>query len=407
MPSTLAMEEHYQAYFAWKSLGFKNQWCWHVDAHLDIGKTDLGEDKLARLISCADSAAAQRAGLLGNSYVPWGGLHCGNYLYPAIREGIVNRLTWVIPPDLPDGPLLPWARRHLNGWYELELQEYASLEVEGERLVGTLLGIPVEIATIENLELPTEPVLMDIDLDYFLTEEGSPWWDSGSFQKIVKSVPVLYRTVAFSVMGGFTPTEQRRLAEAFELPASGYESGALDQLAGLVRCHKYQQAVDCELSPDLAEQLEARFLKGSSLQALERNQEALEVWTSMLDEPALPQGGQAYLHGICAELLNAGGLADEALEHSQRAQKLEPENPLHLFNEAVAREHLGEWRKAEKALRKAVKLSEHLLFGLRARYALSRVYSHTGKEGLANLELKKLAQLDVTGQYRPATMLAR
>ena len=64
-------------------------------------------------------------------------------------------------------------------------------------------------------------------------------------------------------------------------------------------------------------------------------------------------------------------------------------------------------RRSEKALRKAIKLSEHLLFGLRARYALSRVYSHTGKDGLANMELKKLAQLDVTGQYRPATMLAR
>ena len=127
----------------------------------------------------------------------------------------------------------------------------------------------------------------------------------------------------------------------------------------------------------------------------------------MLSDPDLPRGGQAYLHGVCAELLNSTGQADEALSHSQLAQKLEPENALHYFNEAVAREHLGEWRRSEKALRKAIKLSEHLLFGLRARYALSRVYSHTGKDGLANMELKKLAQLDVTGQYRPATMLAR
>ncbi|MFA5505869.1 MAG: hypothetical protein WC423_10615, partial [Vulcanimicrobiota bacterium] len=93
-------------------------------------------------------------------------------------------------------------------------------------------------------------------------------------------------------------------------------------------------------------------------------------------------------------------------EHSLKAQRLEPENPLHSFNEAIAREQLDDWRRTEKALRKTIKLSEHLLFGLRARHALSRVYAHTGKDGLANLELKKLAQLDVTGHYRPATMLA-
>lgn len=405
--TTLAMEEHYQAYFAWKAQGFKNQWCWHVDAHLDIGKTDLGEERLERLRDCLDAETARRKGLLGNSYVPWGGLHCGNYLYPAIREGIVDRLTWVIPPDLPEGGLLAWAHRHLNGWFELELQEYASLKVEGERLVGSLLGIPVEIGTLESLTLPTEPVLMDIDLDYFLTEEGTPWWDSESFQERVASVPVLYRTVAYSVLGGFTPNEQRRLAEAFNLPADGYESSHLDHLAGLVRCHKYQQAVDLEMPTSLRDNLETRFLKASSLQALERSKDAVEVWLAMLSDPDLPRGGQAYLHGVCAELLNSTGQADEALSHSQLAQKLEPENALHYFNEAVAREHLGEWRRSEKALRKAIKLSEHLLFGLRARYALSRVYSHTGKDGLANMELKKLAQLDVTGQYRPATMLAR
>ncbi len=401
------MEEHYQAYFAWKSEGFKNQWCWHVDAHLDIGKTDLADDKLKRLEHCQDAETARREGLMGNSYVPWGGLHCGNYLYPAIKEGIVDRLTWVIPPDLPEGGLLPWAHRHLNGWFELDLQEYASLRVEDGRLVGTLLGIPVEIGTLESLTLPTEPVLMDIDLDYFLTEEGTPWWDSESFQERVASVPVLYRTVAYSVLGGFTPNEQRQLAEAFDLPADGYQSTPLDHLAGLVRCHKYQQAVDLEMPTPQGDKLETRFLKASSLQALERSKDALEVWLAMLVDPELSEGGQAYLHGVCAELLNSKAQATEALQHAQLAQKLEPENPLHYFNEAVAREHQGEWRRSEKALRKAIKLSEHLLFGLRARYALSRVYSHTGKDGLANLELKKLAQLDVTGQYRPATMLAR
>ena len=130
------MEEHYEAYFAWKRQGFRDQWCWHVDAHLDIGKTDLGPARLARLKGFENSFEARAAGLMGNSYLPWGGLHCGNYLLPAIREGIVSRLSWVIPPDLPEGTLLSWARRHINNWFELELREYSSLKLDGDRVRG-------------------------------------------------------------------------------------------------------------------------------------------------------------------------------------------------------------------------------------------------------------------------------
>lgn len=402
------MEEHYQAYFAWKAQGFKNKWCWHVDAHLDIGKTDLGEDKLQRLQSCPDADSARAAGLMGNSYLPWGGLHCGNYLLPAIREGIVNRLTWVIPPDLPEGALLSWARQHINSWFELELSEYASLKLDGGRVVGSLLGIPFEMGTLENLTLPTEPVLMDIDVDYFLTEDGRVWQDSAEFAEAVKTVPVLYQTVAFSVMGGFTPTDERRLGSPFlKERTEGYEATKLDYLAGLVRCHKYEEAIDFEIELDETNRCEVGFLKASSLQAKDRPQEALAIWNELLACEQLSPGGQAYLHGLCAEIHNQAGRPEQALNHALEAQKIEPDNHLHHFNEAVARELSGEWRRTQSALRKVIKLSEHLLFGLRARYALSRVYAHQGKNGLANIELKKLAQLDVTGHYKPATMLAK
>lgn len=401
------MEEHCQAYFAWKKLGWRDQWCWHVDAHLDIGKTDLGASRLEQLRGCASSVEAKEAGLMGNSYLPWGGLHCGNYLLPAIMEGIVSKLTWVIPPDLPEGALLTWARRHLNNWFELDLQEYASLAFENERVVGTLLGIPVEIGTLEHLTLPDEPVLMDIDIDYFLTEQGEPWQDSDVFAEQIQSVPVAFQTVAYSVIGGFTPDQQRRLAAPFVRESTeGYQATQLDRLAGLVRCHQYDEVLAAQW--DLGEQaeVEAGFLIGTSFQAKERYQEALQYWHKLLGHAQVGAGGRAYLHGLCAEIYNHLGEARKALGHALEAQELEPENHLHFWNEAVAREKLGDLRRTQKVLRKTIKLSEHLLFGLQARYALSKVYSQQGKDGLANIELKKLGQLDVTGRFRPATMLA-
>ena len=84
----VSMEEHHEAYFLWKNLGIQGAWCWHFDAHLDIGREGLTEARMAALVDCRSPAEAAQVGALGNCYLPWGGLHCGNYLYPAIKEGI-------------------------------------------------------------------------------------------------------------------------------------------------------------------------------------------------------------------------------------------------------------------------------------------------------------------------------
>lgn len=401
------MEEHFQAYFAWKAAQLRDQWCWHVDAHLDIGKTGLGEKRLEILRACTTAQEAQNAGVLGNSYLPWGGLHCGNYLYPAIREGIVSRLTWVIPPGLPEGgTLLTWARSHINAWFDLELSEYASLRIEDGCVVGQLLGIPFELGTLENLPLPSTPVLLDIDLDYFLHENGDSWQDPRDFQRAIAQLPVELATLAFSVKGGFTPDSQRELARAFVSDTAGYQSSELDHLASQVRCHHYEQALDSVANLLSRETVESSFLHGTALQALERKEEALALWQGLLKQAeALGQDGQAYVHCLCSELCNELERPEEALEHAVAGQSFEPENYKLLWNEAVALESLGEARRVAKTLRKTVKLSEAYLFGLRARYALSHLYSRQGKEGLAKIELQKLAQNDVTGRYRPVTLL--
>ena len=402
------MEEHFQAYFLWKELGIRNAWCWHVDAHLDIGKTGLGSSRMSALKECSSYSQAKEQGLLGNSYLPWGGLHCGNYLYPAIEEGIVGRLTWVIPPDLPEGSLLAWARRHINDWFELSLHEFASLRLEGKTVIGELLGIPFQMGTLEELPLPKVPVLFDVDIDYFLLESGQLWSTSKEFLKATQSIPKTCSTIALSVKGGFTPESERSQADAF----GPYESRRdadhtitpLDELATKVRCHAYEDALSMTLCED-ENRIEVGFLRGTSLQALGRPAEALQVWIALLGLDQVTQDGRAYLHGLCSELLLEAQKPKEALEHSLAAQKIASDDYRHFWTEAVAREALGETRKALRSLRKTVSMSEHLLFGLKARYALSRIYKQQDKLGLAKIELQKLAQLDVTGKFRAATML--
>jgi tetratricopeptide (TPR) repeat protein len=402
-----AMEEHQDAYFAWKRLGIRDAWCWHFDAHLDIGREGLNEARLTALADCQGAEEAARRGVLGNCYLPWGGLHCGNYLTPAIREGMVARLTWVIPPYLPRGDLLTWARQHLDGWFELSLQEYASFREESGRVVGQALGIPMEVGTWDVLAPPETPVLLDVDIDYFLTNDGEVWWEPDEVARTTAGWSSLCTTVAYSVKGGYTPTSQRRLADPFvSAPLDpGYQASPLDEATTLYRCLRYEEAV-VALKPLCARYpLEAPYYLGSSYQKLERWQEALEAWQPLCESSAVSDDGKAYLRGLCAEMCLKLGRYEEAIEHAGIGKRLMPGDYRHPWTEALARELQGDGKAAIRLVRRALRLAEDTTFGLRIRLALARLYRRAGQRQLSKAELARLAALDVTGEYRASTVL--
>jgi hypothetical protein len=401
------MEEHHEAYFCWKRLGIRDAWCWHIDAHLDIGREGLSSSRLDVLASCTTSAESAERGVMGNCYLPWGGLHCGNYLYPAIKEGIVSRLTWVIPPYLPVGDRLRWTRSHLDGWFELSLSDYASFQEVDGRVFGHALGIPIEVGTWETLTPPDQPVLIDVDIDYFLSNEGEIWWEPDAMASVLREWPSHCTTVAYSVKGGYTPTEHRRLADPFlEGPLSpGYEASPLDLATALFRCHRYEQCIVALRDLLALYPLEAAYYLGSSLQKLDRHAAALSAWEPLCGNDQVSVDGQAYLHGLCADTCLKLEDWEQAIAHANRARKLVPGDYRHYWSEAAAYEGMGDSRAAIKLARRALRLAEDTVFSLRIHLALARLYRRQGQRELYKLELGRLASLDVTGEYRSSTML--
>jgi hypothetical protein len=390
------MEEHCEAYFAWKQAGLRAAWCWHVDAHLDIGRDGLEAGRLQALAECSSFAEARSRNLCGNAYLPWGGLHCGNYLYAAIQEGIVARLTWVIPPDLPVGPLLGWVRAHLNGWFDLTVLESVQLQEKAGYVTGTVLGIPMDIGVSDRLPQPSEPVLLDVDLDYFLTTRGELWRECEDFPAS------RFTTVAYSVKGGFTPTAYRRLARAWVADVSGYEADPLDEAASLVRLQRYAEALPKLQSLD---SVESGYLQGTCHHHLGQHEEALALWQELLQRGDLPPEGRAYLEGLASEALCRLERAPEALEMALQAQqRVEPDYRLY-WAAGAALEKMGELRQATQMVRRGLRLAEPYLFGLQMRLALARLYRMQNKEGLARLELAQLEKADLGGQLRPLTLL--
>ncbi|MBS2037831.1 hypothetical protein JST97_22795 [bacterium] len=373
------MEDHSQAYFAWKQAGFRGQWCWHVDAHLDIGRDGLDAQTLDRLRDCR----VWTAELSGNAYVPWGGLNCGNYLYAAIQHGMVGRLTWVIPPDLPQGALLSWGRAHLNGWLDLTLQESDGLHDAGGYLQGTLLGIPFQLGTAEALPFPDQAVLLDIDLDYYLDARGQVWRQPPG--PLPES---LCTTVAYSVLGGYTPTHHRSLAACWTQDwQQGYQANSLDQAAQHIRWRQFEAGLNClqhDRSPN------AEYLRGTCQHHLCRYEEALATWQRLM--PEVPPQGQAYLSGLASELLSTHlHQPAQALQFAQQGLRIQEDYRLH-YAAAVALERLEQPRQATQMLRRALRQAEDLVISQKMRHLLARLYRKQGKDGLAQIELALLRQ---------------
>lgn len=381
------MEEHHQAYFAWRQAGVRQAWCWHVDAHLDLSRDGLDHWRDGQ-------------GPLGNAYVPWGGLHCGNYLYPAIQEGLVGRLTWVIPPWLVQGPLLSWARTHLEGWLDLRLEEWAGLR-EAEGVVrGTLLGIPFELGTDQTLPRPDGPVLLDLDLDYFVDEHGQLWGQE------LRSVDSPLTTVAYSVKGGYLPAGMRWLGERWQAWLEPvYQATALDEAAALVRRQCYGEAVEPLTRLLEKEPMCAGYLLGTCLHHLKQGQQALQLWQDLSGLPELSSDGRAYVLGLCCEALCGLGRPAEGLECIKAALRLGESDYRLFWAAAIALEQLQEARQATQMLRRALQLAEGYTISLPLRLGLARLYKQQGKSGLANLELERLQREDLTGKTRPFTLL--
>lgn len=373
----ILMEDHSGAYFAWKQAGFQGEWCWHVDAHLDIGRDGLDQNALDRL----QPALEPLAELSGNAYVPWGGLNCGNYLYAAIHHGLVGRLTWVIPPDLPQGELLQWARAHVNGWLDLTLDESASFRDAGGYVEGILLGIPFQVGPAAVLPVPNQSVLLDVDLDYYLDAKGQVWSEPpGTLPES------LCTTVAYSVLGGYTPSSERRLAAPWTADwADGYQGNALDQAAQHVRWRQYQQGLDC-LAGDAS--INAEYQRGTCQHHLGDYQQALQTWQRLL--PQLPPHGQAYLAGLASELLSTHlNNPAQALEYAQLGLQIVEDYRLH-YAAAVALELLDQPRQATQMLRRGLRLAEGKVISQKMRVLLARLYRKQGKDGLAQLEMSHL-----------------
>jgi len=163
-PRLILVEEHHECFFAW-NYAVRRGWLQpagntllHVDEH-----SDLSLPRLRRPIhSIGDDADLAR--------FTYDELDIGNFIWPAVYQGIFNRVLW-----------LRHKHRSSESWKRMALcakNEERTEFITGSSLAGTKHADAADMRWMEYSPITTEstlrtdqPVVLDIDLDYFCSNQ--------------------------------------------------------------------------------------------------------------------------------------------------------------------------------------------------------------------------------------------
>ena len=272
------MENHDQAYLAWRQAGVRDKILIHIDAHDDMWWV---ED---------DS-----------------GLTIANFISPALREDLVKEVIWVVPDLTWESPqsLKPLIRR-----LKKVLKGYpggmAAIKVERRQISTSILGKPVKVCTLQNLPVIEEPVLLDLDIDYLVIPRachGStrpprlPWRWPGDLLSRLTAHGLQYElvTIAYSVEGGYTPLKWKYLGDDAALRLQG-PAAAPEKLRGM-------------------DELKVAALAG------QRGERAVAEKSLLQCRELLPESAAPDYH--LAQLYLDAGAIDKARVHYRRALALD------------------------------------------------------------------------------------
>ncbi len=216
------LEDHSAALPVWTAYGVRGRTVVHVDAHDDF-RTISGE-RLQPLRRAVESGDATAVAALRDDTSVGGAYNLGDYLYAAASSGIVERIVWVVPADKGSGDEGRTAWRSWLTEQGYPASDAATFETSGTAVTGTLLGVEVTIVPLTEFVAPPEPVLLDIDTDYFppmLDAQGLTAAADGPRRLLVefggRGLRTDLVTLAASVKGDYLPLQYKWLEQVVVL----------------------------------------------------------------------------------------------------------------------------------------------------------------------------------------------
>jgi tetratricopeptide (TPR) repeat protein len=245
MNNVFLIEDHDQALKVWRKNKVRGLDLVHIDAHIDFNPHKA--EPIQRILSQAQSLKELKSRLeyslafrhyqkdLSKQ------TDIGNYIYPAIEEGIIRDFYWVIPGGLKEFKASAKCIENiLKGLFgdkkqsfqdkssKTKLRSKESKAEENQGIVSSeFLGRKLIICILDRLPVLKQRVLLDIDTDFLVVDsllsadntknigKRKPWIPSaalvGTLKEKVKRPEII--TIAYSVNGGFTPIIYKHLGD--------------------------------------------------------------------------------------------------------------------------------------------------------------------------------------------------
>jgi tetratricopeptide (TPR) repeat protein len=315
------MEDHDSAYGIWKKAAVQGRTLVHFDGHLDFNWIDAGQS-----------------------------MHIGNFIYPAMREGLVRDFYWVVPDSFWESTAQrKEIQEELEGLIEARPREASALEMNPKTYRIQLMKGRLTVGPLASLPRFLKPVLLDIDVDYFVTgtheamppyyvrRPRKPWLWPSEFMERLKAMemPVDLTTFSYSVNKGFTPLRYKYLGDSLR--------SALE--------HPEQPVVDDPLPGSAAAAYETMLR-----QLGEHNQiSAKDWWQTMIQRD--PSYRTLYATAAYREETSKSGNLKQALDYYDELIALDPEWHVPYFGKGRVFWHLGKRSDAENAFQRARELS--------------------------------------------------
>ena len=237
--NVVLMEDHDGAYYAWKQAGVTGRILLHIDDHIDwnwIADRDPEDILHAQSLTQVEALlhepglwnfSKRKSDAFVHSFV-----HICNYIYPALREGIVREFYWIVPDVATSTPMkLRGLVRMFQHMQKVNPRRFKHIRLENNRILAEIDGRRLTTCSLTDLPDIEEPVLLDIDTDFLMRDSDEvcrsgedpwkqlPWsWPDELVQRLRdKRVRTDFVTIAYSVEGGFTPLIYKYLGDELAL----------------------------------------------------------------------------------------------------------------------------------------------------------------------------------------------
>jgi Flp pilus assembly protein TadD len=424
------MEDHDEALKIWRQHGVRGLDLIHIDAHIDCAYQHA--KPIQEVFAQAKSVHELKQQLeYSLSFLHYENrlsrqTDIGNYIYPAMVQGMIRDFYWVVPGDEAEfRRSLPSLKRQLAGIARAQDRE-ARLDFacpSPGSLKAKVFGRSFQVCTLDALPVFRSKVLLDIDTDFLVIDSvrrcantdcigrRKPWLSSEQLcRKIrdrIKAPEVT--TIAYSTNGGWTPMRYRHLADeiASRLAPARFQA-RLNRAQEAARLFADFEATGRRASYAQAGRFVARYrmpdnslgplylLKGRPRRAEAEFRKILRV------DPRNPGAlwGSANIAMSRRRFAAARSLLERALREAPKHKMFAPVMPCLHFALAKTCAEMKDLPKAEHLVRACLRRTP--LDG-QARALLGRVCERLGKPEQAAVAYQDALRL---GYENPAVLLA-